>query len=78
MPDFSEYADKAKEFAGEHEKQTDEGVQKAGDFADQKTGDRFGSQINEGEQRAEDYLGGNQGDQGGQNQGRQNQGGQNQ
>lgn len=63
MPDFGEMADKAKEFAGEHSDQVQEGLDKGGDFADQKTGDRFSDQIKDGEQKAEDYLG-----DGGQNQ----------
>jgi MT0933-like antitoxin protein len=44
----------------------DKGVEKAGDLADEKTGGRFSDQVQQGEQRAEDFLG--QGDQGGQNQ----------
>jgi hypothetical protein len=75
MPDFSEYADKAKQFASDHPDQADEAVEKAGQFADEKTGNRFDSQIQQGEQRAEQYYGGGQGDQGGQGgQGGQDQG----
>jgi MT0933-like antitoxin protein len=72
MPDFSEFADDAKKFAGEHPQQTDEAMQKAGDFANQETGNRYGDQIQKGEQAAENYMGG----QGGQNQGDQSQDGQ--
>ena len=51
-------------------------MDKAKEFADEKTGGRHSNQIQEGEQRAEDFLGtggqggqgGGQGDQGGQNQ----------
>jgi hypothetical protein len=68
MPDFSEYADKAKQFASDHPDQADDAVEKAGQFADEKTGNRFDSQIQQGEQRAEQYYGGGQ-DQGGQDQG---------
>jgi hypothetical protein len=69
MPDFGGFADKAKEFAGQHSDQVDQEVQKAGDAVDQKTGGRFGDQIKQGEQRAEDQLGtGGQNDQDGQNQ----------
>jgi len=79
MPDFSEFEDKAKQLASEHPDQVDEGLKRAGEFADQRTGGRFGDQIQQGEQRAEDYLGsGGQGGQGGQNQGGQGQGGQDQ
>ena len=78
MPDFSEFEDKAKQVASEHPEQVDEGLKRAGEFADQRTGGRFGDQIQQGEQRAEDYLGsGGQGGQGqyGQGQGGQDQGG---
>jgi hypothetical protein len=57
MPDFGKFADKAKEMAGEHPDQVQEGLQKVGDEVDQKTGDRFSGQIQQGEQRAEGYLG---------------------
>src|SRR5215471_5867108 len=74
MPDFSEFEDKAKQLASEHPEQVDEGLKRAGDVADQRTGGRFGDQIQQGEQRAEDYLG--SGGQGGQGQGGQDQSGQ--
>ena len=32
MPDFGEMADKAKDFAGDHDKQSDEALDKAADF----------------------------------------------
>ena len=57
MPDFGEMADKAKDFAGDHDKQSDEALDKAADFADDKTGGKYGSQIQSGEDKAENYLG---------------------
>jgi MT0933-like antitoxin protein len=57
MPDFGELADEAKKFAGEHSDQVKEGLEKAGDFVDEKTGNRFGDQIKKGEEQAENYLG---------------------
>jgi hypothetical protein len=57
MPDFGEMADKAKDFAGEHDKQSDEVLDKAAELADDKTGDKYGSQVQSGEGKAEDYLG---------------------
>jgi hypothetical protein len=63
MPDFGELADDAKKLVGEHSDQVQEGLQKAGDEVDQKTGGRFSDQIQQGEQQAENYLG-----DGGQNQ----------
>ena len=57
MPDFGEMADKARDFAGEHDKQSDEALDKAAEFADDKTGGKYGSQVQSGEDKAEDYLG---------------------
>jgi MT0933-like antitoxin protein len=57
MPDFSEMADKAKDVAGDHDKQSDEALDKASQFADDKTGNKYDSQINSGEDKAEGYLG---------------------
>jgi MT0933-like antitoxin protein len=57
MPDFGEMADKAKDFVGEHDKQSDEVLDKAAEFADDKTGDKYGSQIQSGEDKVENYLG---------------------
>ncbi len=57
MPDFGEFADDAKKFAGEHDQQSDEAFDKAAQFADDKTGNKFDSQIQSGERSAENYLG---------------------
>ncbi len=57
MPDFGEMADKAKDFVGDHDKQSDEALDKATDFADEKTGNKYDSQIQSGEDKAENYLG---------------------
>jgi hypothetical protein len=64
MPDFSEMADKAKDFAGSHDKESDEALDKAADFADDRTGGGHESQIQSGEQKAENYLGVEDQDQG--------------
>jgi len=72
MPDFGEMADKAKEFAGDHDKQSDEALDKAAEFADDKTGNKYDSQIQSGEDKAEGYLGVEDQDKQGQDQ--QNQG----
>lgn len=57
MPDFGEMAEKAKDFVGDHDKQSDEALDKATDFVDDKTGNKYGSQIQSGEDKAENYLG---------------------
>jgi MT0933-like antitoxin protein len=64
MPDFSELADDAKKEAGEHSEQTDQGLQKAGQFADKETDNKYDSEVQKGEQSGENYLGGDQNQQG--------------
>jgi hypothetical protein len=63
MPDFRKMADKAKQFASKHPDQVDKGLDKAENLAEEKTGGRFDSQIQQGEQKAEDFLGGGDQDQ---------------
>ncbi|HZX03277.1 antitoxin [Kribbella sp.] len=59
---FDEMKDKAEELAKEHPDQVNEGLEKAGDFANEKTGGKFGDQIEQGENYARDQFGGGQGD----------------
>ena len=54
---MSEFMDQAKKLASEHSEQADEGLDKAAEIAGEKTGGRYDSQIQAGEQKAEDYLG---------------------
>ena len=68
MPDFSEMADKAKDFAGSHDQQSDEALDKAESFADDKTGNKYDSQLQSGEDKVEGYLGVEDQDQQGQQQ----------
>lgn len=56
MGAFDEMRDKAEEFAGEHSDQVNEGVEKAGEFADEKTGGRFSDQIDQGTEKAGDFA----------------------
>jgi hypothetical protein len=61
MPDFSEFADEAKNLASDHSDIADKGIEEAGQLAEDKTGGRFDSEVGDAEQKAEDYLGaGNQ------------------
>jgi hypothetical protein len=57
MPDFGDMANKAKDFAGDHDKQSDEALDKAADFANERTGGGHDSQIQSGEDKVEGYLG---------------------
>jgi hypothetical protein len=49
--------DEAKKLAGEHPDMANKGIEEAGNVAGEKTGGRFDSQIEQGEQKAEDFLG---------------------
>jgi len=54
---MSDFMDEAKKLASEHSDVADQGLDQAADMAKEKTGGRFDSQIEGGEQKAEDYLG---------------------
>jgi MT0933-like antitoxin protein len=72
----SEFMDEAKKLASEHSDVADQGFDQAAQMADEKTGGKFDSQIQAGEQQAESYLGVQDQDQDQQNQdqNQQNQG----
>jgi len=65
MPDFM---DEAKKLASEHSDIADQGLDQAAEMAKEKTGGRFDSQIEGGEQKAEEFLGVQDQDQGTQDQ----------
>ena len=54
---MSEFMDEAKKLASEHSEQADQGLDKAAEMAGEKTGGEYDSQIQAGEQKAEDFLG---------------------
>lgn len=62
MSTFDNMRDKAEDAASEHPDQVDEGVEKAGDFADDKTGGKYSDQVDKGEEKAGDYVEGLGGD----------------
>lgn len=49
--------DKLKDMAGEHSDQVDQGLDKAGEFADEKTGHEHTEQIEKGREELEQRLG---------------------
>jgi MT0933-like antitoxin protein len=51
------FMDKAKDMADQHDDQVDQGLDKAGDFADQKTGGKYDEQIDRGVDAAQDRTG---------------------
>ena len=54
---FDEMKDKAEDLAKDHPDQVNEGLDKAGDFANEKTGDKYEDQIEKGEDFARERLG---------------------
>jgi hypothetical protein len=54
---MSEFMDEAKKLASEHQDIADQAFDQAAQVAEDKTGGRFDSQIQAGEQQAEGYLG---------------------
>jgi hypothetical protein len=51
------FLDKAKEFADKHDEQVDQGLEKAGDQIDQRTGNKYSSQIDKGVDQAQEHTG---------------------
>jgi hypothetical protein len=49
--------DKAKDVLGEHMDKVDEGVEKVGEYADERTGNKYTERIDEGEKLADKELG---------------------
>ncbi|MGW2959258.1 antitoxin [Streptomyces sp. NPDC001220] len=48
--------DKLKGMLKGHEDQAKQGVEKGGDMIDQRTGNKYRSQVDTGQQKADDYL----------------------
>ncbi|MEV6596341.1 antitoxin [Actinoplanes sp. NPDC051346] len=51
------FLDKAKEFADKHDEQVDQGIEKAGEQIDQRTGDKYSSHIDKGVDEAQRRTG---------------------
>ena len=51
------FMDKAENVADQHDEQVDQGLEKAGDFADQKTGGKYDNQIDKGVDAAQQRTG---------------------
>ncbi|MFJ5616214.1 antitoxin [Micromonospora sp. NPDC093243] len=49
--------DKAKDMADKHDKQVDQGIEKAGDAADKRTGGKYDEQIDKGVDQAQARTG---------------------
>ncbi len=57
---MSEFMDKAKQFAAEHDEQVDQGVEKAGDMVDERTEGKYADKVDMAQERAKDSLDGPQ------------------
>jgi len=51
------FMDKAKDFADKHDEQVDQGLEKAGDQIDERTGDKYSTQIDKGVDQAQQHTG---------------------
>ena len=51
------FMDKAKDFADKHDEQVDQGLEKAGDQIDERTGDKYSTQIDKGVDQAQARTG---------------------
>ncbi|MFC0004958.1 antitoxin [Micromonospora siamensis] len=54
---MSNFMDKAQDFADKHDKQVDQGLEKAGDQVDQRTGGKYDQQIDKGVDMAQQRTG---------------------
>jgi antitoxin protein of toxin-antitoxin system len=54
---FNELAQKAKDFARQHPDKAEQGLDKLGDIVDQKTGGKYSTQIDKGEDMLQQRLG---------------------
>ncbi|MEU1587392.1 antitoxin [Micromonospora sp. NPDC005710] len=54
---MGDFMDKAKDFADKHDKQVDQGMEKAGEMADKRTGGKYDDQIDKGVDQAQARTG---------------------
>ena len=58
---IGDFVDKAKDLAGQHPDQVDQGIEKAGDVVDERTGDKHVSQVDKAQEAVRERLGGTDG-----------------
>lgn len=56
MPDFGAMIGKAKEKLSQNSDKVDEGMDKAKDFINEKTGDKYSDKLDQGQEKISDYL----------------------
>lgn len=54
---MGDFMDKAQDFADKHDKQVDQGMEKAGEQVDQRTGEKHSGQIDKGVDAAQQRTG---------------------
>ncbi|XXG09100.1 antitoxin [Micromonospora sp. SH-82] len=54
---MSDFMNRAKDVADKHDKQVDQGLEKAGDLADKRTGGKYDEQIDKGVDQAQRRTG---------------------
>ena len=54
---MGDFMDRAKNFADDHDKQVDQGLEKAGDQIDDRTGGKYTSQVDKGVDEAQERTG---------------------
>ena len=55
---IGDFVDKAKDLAGQHPDQVDQGIDKAGDAVDQRTGGQHAEQVDKAQDAVRERLGG--------------------
>lgn len=55
--DIDKLKDKAKQMAGQHPDQVDQGIDKAREFADEKTGQKHSDQLQQGADKLKQAMG---------------------
>ena len=53
---IGDFVDKAKDLVSENEEQVEDAIDKASDFADEKTGGKYSDQIETGAEKAKDFV----------------------
>ncbi|MFY1575780.1 antitoxin [Verrucosispora sp. WMMD703] len=54
---MGDFMSKAKDFADKHDKQVDQGLERAGDMADKRTGGKYDQHIDKGVNQAQERTG---------------------
>ncbi|MFG1846539.1 antitoxin [Micromonospora carbonacea] len=55
---MGDFMDKTKDLADKHDKQVDQGIEKAGDMADRRSGGKYDKQVDKGVDMAQRRTGG--------------------